>query len=55
MDDTEGLLSISSNYFKHLFTTSNAVNDERVLGRIEKRVTDSMNMELLKPFMSEEI
>lgn len=48
-------MSITLTYFKNLFTTSYAGNDERVLELVEYRVTDRMNAALLKLFMNKEI
>lgn len=43
------------NYFSALFATKTAENIEQCLQPIERRVTEAMNRELVKPFTMEEI
>ena len=43
------------NFYTGLFSSSDAGDTEGCLRPIERRVTESMNDELLKPFIKEEI
>ncbi|KAH1129370.1 hypothetical protein J1N35_000748 [Gossypium stocksii] len=48
------MLQIASKYFDNLFSTSTSGNDNHLLGLVEKRITDSMNDDLLHPFTNED-
>ncbi|KAA3473448.1 reverse transcriptase [Gossypium australe] len=49
-----GLLGWRGTMVARLFTASEAIDDERVLGLVEQCTTTSMNEELLKPFTEED-
>ncbi|KAK5842607.1 hypothetical protein PVK06_004984 [Gossypium arboreum] len=49
------MLRIALEYLLELFTTSNAGNDARILGLVQRKITDSMNDELLQSFTKEKI
>lgn len=51
----EDLLMITLEHFARLFTSSEASDDERLLGLVELWITTSMNEELLKPFTEKDI
>ncbi|KAA3477360.1 reverse transcriptase [Gossypium australe] len=52
---TEEILQLALNYFGNLFSASEIGADERLFGLVEKRITTSMNDELLKQFTEEDI
>ncbi|KAH1039054.1 hypothetical protein J1N35_040797 [Gossypium stocksii] len=49
------MLQLAWKYFDNLFSTTDTGDDEHLLGLVEKRITNSMNDELLKPFTKEDI
>ncbi|PPS10808.1 hypothetical protein GOBAR_AA09834 [Gossypium barbadense] len=51
----EEMLQLASRYFENLFTASSSGDDVRLLGLVDKRISNDMNEELLKPFMEEDI
>ncbi|KAK5834622.1 hypothetical protein PVK06_010298 [Gossypium arboreum] len=51
----EEMLQLTLKYFDNLFSASNTCDDEQLFGLVEKWITTSMNDELLKPFMEEDI
>lgn len=54
-NSNEELVQIASNYFGKLFSASEVGSDDRVFGLVGEKVTESMNEELLKEFIEEEI
>ncbi|KAH1047790.1 hypothetical protein J1N35_038574 [Gossypium stocksii] len=49
------MLRLAVKYFDNLFSGSDAGDDERLLGMVEKRISSNMNKELLKQFTEEDI
>ncbi|KAK5794825.1 hypothetical protein PVK06_036075 [Gossypium arboreum] len=49
------MLQLALTYFKRLFAATNTGDDDHLLRLVEKRITNSMNDKLLKPFTEEEI
>ncbi|MBA0824001.1 hypothetical protein Goarm_020691, partial [Gossypium armourianum] len=49
------MLQIALKHFKNLYTTFETGANKRLLGLVKKRIINSMNEELLKPFTEEEI
>ncbi|KAH1074000.1 hypothetical protein J1N35_026328 [Gossypium stocksii] len=52
---TEEMLQLALDYFGNLFSTSKMGTDERFFKLVEKRITKSMNDNLLKQFTEEDI
>lgn len=46
---------VAKDYFQRNFSTSHPSNMDEVLEAVDKVVTDGMNMELLQPFVGEEV
>ncbi|PPR82077.1 hypothetical protein GOBAR_AA38635 [Gossypium barbadense] len=51
----EEMLQLALRYFKNLFTPSSSEDDVRLLGLVDKCISNDMNEELLKPFTEEDI
>ncbi|KAK5775038.1 hypothetical protein PVK06_042905 [Gossypium arboreum] len=51
----EEMLQLVSRYFENLFTASSSGDDVRLLGLVDKRISNDMNEELLKLFTEEDI
>ncbi|KAL1174611.1 hypothetical protein V6Z11_A04G026400 [Gossypium hirsutum] len=51
----EEMLQLALRYFKNLFTASSSEDDVRLLGLVDKCISNDMNEELLKPFTEEDI
>lgn len=54
-EDEEVLSAIITDFYTHLFTSSNPQNLDRVLERVDVVVTKSMRTNLERPFTSEEV
>ncbi|KAA3490345.1 reverse transcriptase [Gossypium australe] len=55
LSSIEDFLSLASDYFGNLFTTSNMGPDDNLFGLVEQKVTESMNANLIKKFTVDEI
>ncbi|KAA3485540.1 reverse transcriptase [Gossypium australe] len=53
--ENEEMIKIGSDYFEKIFSASEAGLDEHLFGLVEKRVTASMNVSLIKQFSEENI
>lgn len=54
IEGEEQIGEMLARYYSNLFSTANPTKLDPVLNRVEPRVTDSMNIELLRPFMVKE-
>ncbi|KAA3479975.1 reverse transcriptase [Gossypium australe] len=55
LSSTDDFLRLASDYFINLFTASSMGSDEHLFGLVEKKVTESMNANLIKQFTEDEI
>lgn len=55
IEGEEQIGEMLAKYYSNLFSTANPTKLDPVLNRVEPRVTDSMNIELLRPFMAKEV
>ena len=54
-EDEEVFSAIITNFYTHLFTSSNPQALDRVLDGVDVVVTETMSADLMRPFTSEEV
>ncbi|KAH1107204.1 hypothetical protein J1N35_010972 [Gossypium stocksii] len=55
VSESKDIIHVALKQFSDLFTVLNLGGDDRILGLVEKRITTTMNKNLLKSFMKDEI